>query len=58
MIGVPQFIVERQLGHFDIADPACGAGVREALAKAGHPVEEPVAGDGFFSGNSKQQRAR
>jgi catalase len=36
MTGVPQFIVDRQLGHFDKADPAYGAGVRAALAAAGH----------------------
>jgi catalase len=35
MTGVPEFIVERQLGHFDKADPAYGAGVRAALAAAG-----------------------
>jgi catalase len=34
MSGVPQFIVERQLAHFDKADPAYGAGVRAALAAA------------------------
>jgi catalase len=45
MTGVPQFIVERQLGHFDKADPAYGAGVRVALAAAEHPVEELVHGD-------------
>jgi len=33
MEGVPQFIVERQLAHFDKADAAYGAGVRAALAK-------------------------
>ncbi len=31
MGGVPQAIVDRQLAHFDQADPAYGAGVREAL---------------------------
>lgn len=31
MAGVPQEIVERQLGHFDKADPAYGEGVRRAL---------------------------
>lgn len=31
MEGVPQEIVERQLKHFDAADPAYGAGVRAAL---------------------------
>jgi catalase len=35
MSGVPKFIVERQLGHFDKADPAYGAGVRAALTAAG-----------------------
>jgi catalase len=45
MTGVPQFIIERQLGHFDKADPAYGEGVRAALAAAGHPVQEAVAGD-------------
>ncbi|MBI3498133.1 MAG: catalase [Proteobacteria bacterium] len=33
MGGVPQEIVERQLVHFDRADPAYGAGVRAALKK-------------------------
>jgi catalase len=32
MQGVPQEIIERQIGHFDKADPAYGAGVRAALA--------------------------
>jgi len=43
MTGVPQYIVERQLGHFDKADPAYGAGVRAALA--GRKVEEAVPAD-------------
>ncbi len=34
MQGVPEEIVERQLVHFDKADPAYGAGVRAALKKA------------------------
>jgi catalase len=34
MTGVPQFIVDRQLVHFDKADPGYGAGVRAALAAA------------------------
>ena len=34
MAGVPDFIIERQLGHFEKADPAYAAGVRAALAKA------------------------
>ena len=38
MSAVPQFIVERQLAHFDKADPAYGAGVRAALAAAGYGV--------------------
>ncbi|WP_374262061.1 catalase [Zoogloea sp.] len=33
MKGVPDDIVERQLAHFDKADPAYGAGVRKALGK-------------------------
>ena len=32
MDGVPQEIIDRQLAHFDKADPAYGAGVRSALA--------------------------
>jgi catalase len=36
MSGVPGFIVERQLAHFDKADAAYGAGVRAALAAARH----------------------
>ncbi len=35
MTGVPQFIIDRQLVHFDKADPGYGAGVRAALAAAG-----------------------
>ncbi len=31
MQGVPQFIVDRQLAHFDQVDPAYGVGVRQAL---------------------------
>ena len=33
MQGVPDAIVERQLGHFDQCDPEYGAGVRKALGK-------------------------
>lgn len=33
MYGIPQFIIDRQLAHFDKADPAYGQGVREALLK-------------------------
>jgi catalase len=33
MAGVPDPIVERQLGHFDKADPAYGDGVRRALGR-------------------------
>jgi catalase len=37
MAGVPQEIIERQLGHFDKVHPDYGAGVRKALASlAGH----------------------
>ncbi|MBB3949614.1 catalase [Aureimonas jatrophae] len=35
MQGVPEFIVERQLAHFDKVDAAYGAGVRKALAEQG-----------------------
>ena len=31
MVSVPDFVIERQLGHFTKADPAYGAGVREAI---------------------------
>jgi catalase len=31
MKGVPKEIVDRQLGHFEKADPAYAAGVRKAL---------------------------
>ena len=43
MSGVPEFIVERQLGHFDKADPAYGAGVRAALKAAGNPTSPNTA---------------
>jgi len=48
MQGVPVHIIERQLGHFDKADPAYGAGVRAALQTAGDHnnisvQEEPAA---------------
>lgn len=33
MQGVPDFIIERQLVHFDKADPEYGAGIRTALEK-------------------------
>lgn len=33
MQGVPQAIIDRQLAHFDKADPAYGAGVRKALGR-------------------------
>ncbi len=35
MQGVPEFIVERQLGHFDKVDPAYGAGIRAAMKGQG-----------------------
>ncbi|VTZ26902.1 Catalase [Methylocella tundrae] len=35
MAGVPTFIIDRQLAHFDKADKAYGDGVRSALAKQG-----------------------
>jgi catalase len=59
MTGVPQFIVERQLAHFDKADPAYGDGVRKALAAQGNrtspntsesPAEELVdVSNGFLT---------
>lgn len=39
MAGVPRHIVERQLGHFDKADPAYGAGVRRALGLSAQAAE-------------------
>ena len=35
MSGVPAFIVDRQLGYFDKADPRYAAVVRNALKEAG-----------------------
>ena len=32
MYGIPQFIIDRQLGHFEKVDPAYAAGIRAALA--------------------------
>jgi len=52
MTGVPNYIVERQLAHFDKADPAYGNGVRAALKSISNtnsislqeePQAEPVA---------------
>lgn len=40
MQGVPQFIVDRQLAHFDKVDPAYGAGVRKAIASQGQDDEQ------------------
>ena len=40
MAGVPREIVERQLGHFDKADPAYGAGVRAALEESSAAAAE------------------
>ncbi|WP_319609263.1 catalase [Oceaniferula marina] len=34
MQGVPQEIIERQLAHFDRADPAYGQGIRDALSSS------------------------
>ncbi len=39
MHGIPQFIIDRQLGHFEKIDPAYAQGVRDALA-AMTPAEE------------------
>ncbi len=44
MQGVPEEIVERQLGHFDKADAAYGAGVRAALAAKKQHAEAAAAG--------------
>ncbi len=41
MQGVPREIIDRQLAHFDRADPAYGAGVRDALKSR----EVDIAGD-------------
>ena len=35
MKGVPPFIIDRALTHFDRIDPAYGAGIRKALAHGG-----------------------
>ena len=40
MQGVPQFIVDRQLAHFDKVDPAYGAGVRQAISVQGRDDEQ------------------
>jgi catalase len=39
MAGVPEHIVERQLGHLDKADPDYGAGVRRALGRLRQAAE-------------------
>jgi catalase len=45
MEGVPQLVVDRQLNHFDKADPAYGAGVRAALDVKGEKREQEIAAD-------------
>lgn len=40
MHGVPAFIIDRQLAHFDRVDPAYGAGVRDALAHLSKDQED------------------
>ncbi|PTQ12823.1 catalase [Sphingomonas oleivorans] len=40
MQGVPQFIVDRQLGHFEKIAPEYAAGVRDALARLAGSAEE------------------
>ena len=35
MVGVPQLIIERRLGHFEKVHPDYAAGVRQALAEVG-----------------------
>ena len=32
MHGIPQFIIDHQIGHFEKIDPAYAQGVRDALA--------------------------
>ena len=41
MQGVPEFIVERQLGHFDKVDPAYGSGIRAKMK--GHGKDDAQA---------------
>jgi catalase len=42
MHGIPQFIIDRQLGHLEKVDPAYAAGVKTALAgmDEAHETEE------------------
>ncbi|EGF89230.1 catalase [Asticcacaulis biprosthecium C19] len=40
MGGVPAFIIERALGHFDLIDPAFGKGIRQALGHGGDPAAD------------------
>lgn len=39
MGGVPQFIIDRQLGHFEKVHPDYAAGVRTALAEMAKKVK-------------------
>jgi len=43
MQGVPGFIVERQLGHFDLIAKAYGDGVRAALAAQAAPAQDTIS---------------
>lgn len=43
MQGVPEFIVERQLAHFDKVHPEYGAGVRAALEAKADKVGQPAS---------------
>ncbi len=43
MQGVPGFIVERQLGHFDLIARAYGDGVRAALAAQAAPAQDTIS---------------
>ncbi|OIQ71717.1 catalase [mine drainage metagenome] len=43
--GIPQFIIDRQLGHFDKADPKWGKLVREELALLDRQVQGRTARD-------------
>ncbi|MDI7774161.1 catalase [Asticcacaulis sp. EMRT-3] len=48
MKGVPDFIIERALGHFDRIDPAYGAGIRQALKTGGDAAVEATRDTGPY----------
>lgn len=43
MQGVPEFIIERQLAHFDKVHPEYGAGVRRALEAMAKKESQPAS---------------